>query len=364
MHVQAIRFAAVVLCLGICASSSGQVAGGTILGAITDTTGADIAGATVTVKNLDTGIVRASTTNEDGLYRVPNLIPGKYHVTGTAAGFSSVNQPATLTVGDELTVNLQLHVGQATELLEVKEEAPMISASTSVVSAVVDSTTVRELPLNARDWTALASLEPGVATVRTQKVLAIGNDRPNRGLGTQLTIGGNRPQQNNYRVDGVSINDYSNGAPGSVLGGDLGVDAIQEFSVVTSNASADYGRMSGGVINAITRSGTNNFHGSGYEFIRNSALDARNPFDFNPVNGLPFIPPFKRNQFGGTGGGPIRKDKTFLFGDYERLRQSLGNTQHAVVLSRNARAGQLTSGTVTIDPKVLPYLSLYPTPNG
>src|SRR5690349_16695210 len=359
MHVQAIRFAAVVLCLGICASSSGQVAGGTILGAITDTTGADIAGATVTVKNLDTGIVRASTTNEDGLYRVPNLIPGKYHVTGTAAGFSSVNQPATLTVGDELTVNLQLHVGQATELLEVKEEAPMISASTSVVSAVVDSTTVRELPLNARDWTALASLEPGVATVRTQKVLAIGTDRPNRGLGTQLTIGGNRPQQNNYRVDGVSINDYSNGAPGSVLGGDLGVDAIQEFSVVTSNASADYGRMSGGVINAITRSGTNLMHGSAYEFIRNSALDARNYFD--PVNR---IPPFKRNQFGATAGGPIRKDKTFIFGDYEGLRQNLSISQRVFVPSIAARAGQLSTGNVTVDPKVAPFLAIYPQPNG
>jgi len=342
-----------------------QVSGGTILGSIRDTSGANVARARVSIKNTATGITTTVTTNESGLYRVPNLIPGTYQITASASGFAStVENNLVLDVGAELAVNLQLHVGAVTEQVLVTEEAPEVATTNSTISAVVNENTVRELPLNARDWTALANLEPGVATVRTAVGLNANPGRVNRGWGTQLTIGGNRPQQNNYRMNGVSINDYGNGAPGSVLGGDLGVDAIQEFSVVTSNASADYGRSSGGIINAITRSGTNTVHGSAYEFIRNSALDARNPFDFNPVNGSPFIPPFKRNQFGGTLGGPIKKDKMFIFGDYEGLRQTLGISQRSVVLSPNARAGQLVAGPVTIDPKVVPYLAIYPLPNG
>ena len=132
----------------------------------------------------------------------------------------------------------------------------------------MNATTVRELPLNGRSWTDLAALQPGVDTIQTQPTFATGSDRGNRGFGQQLTISGARPQQNNYRLDGVSLNDYANGAPGSVLGGNLGVDAIQEFSVLTSNYSAEYGKTSGGVVNAITRSGTNGFHGSVYEFLQ------------------------------------------------------------------------------------------------
>jgi hypothetical protein len=346
--------------------AAAQVAGGTVLGVVRDTSGARVSKAEVSIKNTATGVTSTVTTNEIGLYRVPNLIPGNYEVTASASGFATtVETDLTLGVGAELAVNIQLRVGAMTEQIQVTGEVPDVSTTNSTVSAVVDERTVRELPLNARDWTALATLEPGVATVRTAVGLNANPGRANRGWGTQMTIGGNRPQQNNYRMNGVSINDYGNGAPGSVLGGDLGVDAIQEFSVVTSNAQADYGRSSGGIINAITRSGTNALHGSAYEFIRNSALDARNPFDFNPVNGQPFIPPFKRNQFGGTSGGRIRKDKMFIFGDYEGLRQSLGNTQNVVVLSPSARAGVLANGTtVKIDPNVLPYLQLIPAPNG
>lgn len=166
-----------------------------------------------------------------------------------------------------------------------------------------------------------------------QSPLAIGNQRANRGLGTQLSIGGNRPQVNNYRVDGMSINDYSNAGPGSILGVVLGVEAVQEFSVVTNSAPASYGRTSGGVINSITRSGTNDPHGSSYEFFRNSALDARNFFDPSKV------PAFHRNQFGADTGGPIIRDKTFIFGDYEGVRQSLTTTSVNVVPSLAARNG-------------------------
>ncbi len=230
---------------------------------------------------------------------------------------------------------------------------------------MIDSHTVVDLPLNGRDWTSLTLLEPGVAQVRTQKALGVTNDRPNRGLGSDITIGGNRPQGNNYRLDGVSINDYSSGAPGSITGAVLGVDAVQEFTVVTSNAPADYGKTSGGVINAASRSGSNSLHGSAYEFIRNSALDARNYFDTaKNSSGALIVPPFRRNQFGVSVGGPIYKDHTFFFGDYEGFRQSLSQTNSITVPSAAARSGNLVSGTVAVDPRIAPFLPLFPMPNG
>src|SRR5436305_7473055 len=156
-----------------------------------------------------------------------------------------------------------MKVGTAVRTIQVTGEAPAVQLATSDISAVVNATTVRELPLNGRSWTDLATLQPGVDAIHTQPDFAAGTDRGNRGFGQQLTISGARPQQNNYRLDGVSLNDYANGAPGSVLGGNRGVDAIQEFSVLTSNYSAEYGKTSGGGVNAITRRGTNQCHGSG-----------------------------------------------------------------------------------------------------
>ncbi len=268
-------------------------------------------------------------------------------------------------MGESRQINVALQVGQATEQVSVVGSTISdIQLVTSSVGNVVDSHTVVELPLNGRDWTSLTLLEPGVAQVRTQKALGISNDRPNRGLGTDETISGNRPQGNDYRLDGVTINDYSSGAPGSITGAVLGVDAVQEFSVISSNADAEYGRTSGGVVNAASRSGTNAIHGSAYEFLRNSALDARNFFDGRK------IPSFKRNQFGASAGGPIWKDHTFFFGDYEGLRQGLNTTSGITVPSANARAGNLVGGTVTVDPLVAPFLActpsscLFPLPNG
>ncbi|HWY70341.1 MAG TPA: carboxypeptidase regulatory-like domain-containing protein [Terriglobales bacterium] len=357
---QPVRFflSLLFLAFGVVSNLHAQVAAGTILGAITDTSGASIPNAAVSIKNPATDFVRNVVTNSEGLYRAPDLDPGTYQVSAAAHGFATgVRNSVTLRIGAELVVDMQLRVGVVNETVEIKGDTPSVETSTSTIATVVDARTVRELPLNARDWSALSNLEPGVATVRTQVGAASGFERSNRGFGTQLTVSGNRPQQNNYRLDGISINDYSNGGPGSVLGGNLGVDAIQEFSVVTSNATADYGRTSGGIINAVTRSGTNAFHGSAYEFLRNSVLDASNFFDLKK-------PPFKRNQFGATAGGPVRKDRTFIFGDYEGLRQTLNVTQRSTVPSQAARNGQLTTGTVQIDPKVQPYLALFPLPNG
>ena len=328
-----------------------QVAGATVSGAVTDISGSAIPNATVSIINAATNETRVFSTNETGFFSVPNLQPGQYTIKAAAQGFQGSATHIILAVGAQQLVNFSMKPGDVVENVEVTDVPPTVELASSALSSVVDARTVRELPLNGRDWTQLATLQPGVAAVRTEKAVAVGADRGNRGYGAQLTISGGRPQQNNYRLDGISINDYSNGAPGSVVGLDLGVDAIQEFSVITSNYSAEYGRTSGGVINAVSKPGTNRLHGNAYEFLRNSALDARNFFD--PTTGKP---PFKRNQFGASLGGPIIKDRTFFFGDYEGLRQSLGFTVVDQVPSAAARS--------SAGPTVAPYLVFYPLPNG
>jgi hypothetical protein len=355
-----------------------QVAGGTLSGTISDPTGRAVPQAQIVITNVATGVEKTVTTNTDGFYTAVNLLPGTYQIKISATGFNSeLKTGITMNVGAQQTFDLVLRVGTVTHTVQVTTEAPAIQVTSSEISATVNATTVRELPLNGRSWTDLAALQPGVDTIQTQPSFATGSDRGNRGFGQQLTISGARPQQNNYRLDGVSLNDYANGAPGSVLGGNLGVDAIQEFSVLTSNYSAEYGKTSGGVVNAITRSGTNAFHGSAYEFLRNSALDAKNFFEAADAPKAPF----KRNQFGGAIGGPIIKNHTFFFADYEGIRQSKGIANVDFVPSPAARQGTLqctaadvsnnvpgcisttNTKTVTVDPAVQKYLALYPVPN-
>jgi hypothetical protein len=335
-----------------------QVAGATISGTISDSSGGAIPAAKISIKNAVTGIVRNMYTNSDGYYTAPNLLPANYELMVSAQGFNTeVMRGIELAIGAQQTIDLTMHIGTITNTVVVTTKAPTVQLSTSDISAVVTANTVRELPLNGRSWTDLATLQPGVNAITTQVSFRSGDDRGNRGFGQQLTISGARPQQNNYRLDGVSLNDYANGAPGSVLGGNLGVDAIQEFSVLTSNYSAEYGKTSGGVVNATTRSGTNQLHGSAYEFLRNSALDARNFFDVAK-------PPYKRNQFGGAIGGPILKNRTFFFADYEGDREAKGITQVDFVPTLLARMGQLSTGAVTVNTAAQRYLTLFPTPNG
>jgi hypothetical protein len=347
-----------VLC-SIAANLHAQVAGGSISGTVSDSSARVVSKVQIKITNIATGVSREVTTNEDGVYSAPNLLPGTYEAKFSAPGFQTDTRSGIeLMVGAVVVLDLTLRVGGVHESLVVQSEVPALQMSTSDISAVVNASTVRELPLNGRSWTDLAELQAGVSAIHTQPDFAAGTDRGNRGFGQQLTISGARPQQNNYRLDGVSLNDYANGAPGSVLGGNLGVDAIQEFSVITSNYEADYGKTSGGVVNAITRSGTNQLHGSVYEFIRNSKLDARNYFDVGN------IPPFKRNQFGGTLGGPIVKDHTFFFADFEGIRQSKGITTVATVASAEARAGLLChnpAGDTNIPP--CSQIQLQPGPN-
>ncbi|HWY53705.1 MAG TPA: TonB-dependent receptor [Terriglobales bacterium] len=336
----------------------GQVVGGTISGRVTDISGAAIASAKVSIKNIATDVSTTATTNQQGIFTAPNLLPGNYEASVSAIGFqTSIQKGITLTVGAEQSLNFTMKVGTINEKIEVTAVSSDLQLASSTISGVEDSKTIVELPLNGRSWTDLAQLQPGVSAIRIMAPVS-STDRLGRGFGVELSISGGRPQQNNYLLNGISINDYTNQAPGSILGGNLGADAVAEFNVLTVNQPAEYGRTSGGVISGINRSGTNHFHGSAYEFLRNSALDARNYFDG------PSIAPFRRNQFGISAGGPIRKDKTFIFGDYEGLRQSLGLSMVDQVPSLAARAGQLSTGNVTVDPLVKPYLAFYPLPNG
>ncbi len=339
MRIRSIALIAALSIVGSCSLKS-QVTGATVVGKVTDVSGSVVPSAKVDVLRISTGTHTEVTTNEAGSYTIPNLVPGTYRITVTAPSFGTqVTNGLDLEVGQTLEQNYALAPGSVTQQVDVTSSTPAVDLATSQVSNVVDSSTVRQLPLNTRDWTLLATLQPGVSLVRTEKAVAVGADRGNRGYGAQLTVAGGRPQQNNYRIDGISINDYSNGAPGSVAGVNLGVDAIQEFSVVTANASADYGREAGGVVNAVSRGGTNTYHGTLFDFFRNDALDARNYFD--PVK----KGELRKNQFGAALGGRFIKDKTFFFANYEGIRQTAGIPFTVNAPSANARQGILNCST-------------------
>ncbi len=307
-----------------------QVTGATLTGTVTDPTGGVVTNATVSATNTATAITRDTTSDSAGLYTIANLVPGVYEVKVSATGFSTdVQSGLTLAVGQQLQLNFGLRVGQTTTNVEVTGAAPQIDLTSSAVSGQVESQTVRELPLNGRDWTSLAVLQPGVKPIETQMAFAT-SARGNRGFGGELTVSGQRSTFNNYRIDGIVVSDYAMSSPGNVIGVVLGVDAIQEFSVLTGGFPAEYGRATGGVVNAITRSGTNQFHGTVFEFLRNSALDANDYFDRAADKSKP---PFKRNQFGVAAGAPILKDRLFVFADYEGLRQTKGIPSSNTVFS-------------------------------
>ena len=323
-----------------------QLVGATLSGTIVDESHAAIPKTTVSILNVATGVTTTVTTNDQGIYNAPNLLPGNYQISVSAPGFEkTVQNGVVLTVGAQQVLNISMKVGLVSQTVEVTTEAPGVELASSTINGSVSSNTIEEMPLNGRSWTDLATLQPGVSSIH-DIAAATTHDRLGRGLGNQMSVDGGRPQQNNYLLNGISVNDYSNQAPGSILGENLGADAVAEFTILTSNYSTEYGRSSGGVISAITRSGTNQFHGSAYEFLRNSAMDAANFFD-NAL-GSP-KPEFRRNQFGVSAGGPIQKDKTFIFGDYEGLRETTGLSTVDTVPSRAARGIAPGGTTATQD---------------
>lgn len=351
-------FTWVLLCSGF---AFAQVTTGTISGIVKDSTGAVVPGAALSAKNTNTGITRTTTTDASGRYRVPELMVGDYEVTAAASGFQTAERTGiTMTVGREAVVDFTLQVGAVAEKITVSGEAPIVETSNATVANLVNEREMRDLPLNGRSYADLTAIQPGVVSnIGVASSVFTG--------GPRISINGARAQQSLYLLDGMDIvSPYENVTPVSVLNELLGVDAIREFSVLRNNFGAQYGRALGGVINAVTRSGGNDWHGGAFEFLRNSALDAKNFFDRHD---LP-IPPFKRNQFGGSLGGPIVKDKTFLFLSYEGLRQRLGLSVDGFTPTVEARtqgiirdkSGNITS-TVPVNPDIVPFLNLLALPN-
>src|SRR5260370_30905410 len=281
-------------------------------GVITDATGGVLRQAGLTLQSEATGGRRSTHTDGRGYYLFSHLPPGEYAITAKLEGFQTAERRAiVLTVRREAVLDLTLSVGAVTSEAVVTADAALVETRNTALSAAMDTNAIRQLPLNGRDFAQLAVLTPGVAPSRRSS--------DSGGAGTKLVIGGNRPSQISFLLDGSDINDSSNNTPGSVAAVLLGVDTLPEFRVLTNAYSAAYGRSNGGVVTAVTRAGTNHFHGSVFEFVRNSAFHAKNFFDALTAP----IPPFKRNQFGAEVDGPIVRNKTFFLASYEGLRQRL-----------------------------------------
>lgn len=325
-----------------------------ITGTVKDQAGAVIPGAKVTARSLETNLTRSTVTDGEGRYTFPELRVGQYEVLAEQRNFESEKRGLTLTLGETFAIDFTLKAASGGFKVDVTDTAPLVNTETSELSYLVGEKAIRELPLNGRNYTDLALLQPGV----TSYPLRDGGSVVAHGTG--ISINGQDIRSNVYLLDGTLQNDFTNGPAGSAANTALGTESIREFRVETNNYSAEFGRNYGGQINAVSKSGANQFHGSAYEFLRNDNLDARNFFDREPIG----KPEFKRNQFGGTIGGPIKKDKTFFFFGYEALRERLGKTLNSAVPDANARNGVLPSGTVTVSPAIKPYLDLYPLPNG
>ena len=352
--VSAIAAVAVASALG--GAVHAQTVGASLQGIVTDPAGAAVPNADVAVISAATGGTWELKTDSTGHYRLPVLQPGEYELHVSQTGFRPVAQRGIrLTVGQSAVIDVKLELGRIAEEMTVTGAAPIINTTSGALSGLVSDKEIRELPLNGRSFQQLALLQTGVTPA-----LAAGSDVVG-GRTPKISINGARPEHSSFLLDGTDINNVYNKTPGSSAGVLLGVEAVLEFQVLTNAYSAEFGRSAGGVINAVTRSGANAVHGSGFEFYRNSALDARNYFD--PTDKP--IPDFYRHQFGAVAGGPIVKDRTFYFGAFESLIERLGVTGLTAVPDDNARLGILPSGPVTLHPLVPQYLdTLFPRANG
>ncbi len=344
--------------------ASAQVVGGAVSGTVSDESGAVLPGTHVLIKSLETGAARELTTNSVGRYSAPSIAIGLYEVTADKNGFRTETKTGiNLVVGQSATVDFTLTLGQEQQIVTVEEALTPVSLTTEQTSGLVSERQVKELPLNGRSFDGLLTLNPGIVNYTSQRSGGIGTS--NSAVGNMFAVLGRRPQENLFLLNGIEYTGASliNNTPGGASGQLLGVDAVREFNVVTDTYGAEYGKRPGAQISVVTASGSNAWHGSAYEFFRNSALDARNFFDGGSV------PLFQRNQFGAAAGGPIKKDKLFVFGNYEGFRQNLGLSNVTLVPNDAARNGNLpgANGTVShikVAPEVATLLSLWPVANG
>jgi hypothetical protein len=336
-----------------------QVTTGAIAGTVRDGSGAVVPGATLRAANIETGLARSTVSDSGGRFLFTSLPVGRYELRAEMAGFdAALSKDIAVDVGATQQRDLVLPLSTLSTQVTVIAQAPLANFTSPELSYLVDEGTLRDLPLNGRNYTDLALLQPGVQAFRNRQGGSI------VALGLQMNVNGQDGRSNVFLIDGTVMNNVTNGPAVSAAGTSLGAEAIREFRVESNSYSAEFGRNQGGQINAITKSGTNELHGSLFEFHRNDNLDARNFFDRSK-------PEFKRNQFGAAIGGPLRRDRTHWFATYEALRENLGRTITSTVPDRNARAGLLPDSArpdqlldAGVRPEIRPYLDLYPAPNG
>ena len=341
-------------------SGAAQLTTATLAGRVLDANGGTLPGVTITARQTETGLQRTTTSDAQGRYVIAAVPPGTYEIRAELAGFRPLlRSGVTLTIAQTAVVDLTMTVGGIAETVTVVGEAPTVNTRGGELSYLVDERAIEALPLNGRNFTDLALLQPGVVAYPHRD----GGSVVAHGLG--MSVNGQDPRSNVYLLDGTLLNDMTNAPAGSAAGTALGMETVQEFRVETNAYSAEFGRMSGGQINVLTKAGSNQVRGSVYEFHRNEALDAKNYFD---VAGKPA---FTRNQFGGAAGGPLRRDRLFFFAGYEALKENLGRTITSTVPDENARRGFLPDPAnpgallnVGVSAGVAPYLAEYPRPNG
>src|SRR5580704_8983763 len=339
-----------VLCiLGVCSSVCGAQVSANLSGRVADPSGAAVPSASVTAINLETGTSRRAITNQVGEYQLFELPIGRYEVHAKKDGFAEkIRTGIGLVVGQDATADLTLQIGQVDQHVTVTDDVPIVNGSTPDISGLVGERQIRELPLNGRSYDLLLTLNPGIVNFTSQKTGGTGVS--NSTTGNNFAVSGNRPQQNIFLLNGVEFtgaaeNNMQPGGPSQQL---LGVESVREFNVLRDSYGAEYGKRPGAQVIIVTQSGTNRVHGSAYEYLRNNVFDAPNYFDQGGA------PPFQRNQFGASLGGPLKKDRAFLFGNYEGYRQHLHQTSVAFVPDLASRAAAV--------PSVQPLLNLWPTP--
>jgi hypothetical protein len=361
---RSIRAVVLLVLLSLYAYVWSQIVGGSILGTIHDVSGAAIPGARVQIRNTETGATRVITSDATGRYAAPSVPIGPYSVSASKEGFSTQTQTGLrLVVGQSSEIDITLSVGQVQQEVTVAAVPATVELSTQQTSGLVDEKQVKELPLNGRSYDELMTLNPAIVNYSSQRSGGIGTS--NSAVGNMFAVSGHRPQDNLFLLNGIEYTGASeiNVTPGGTSGQLLGVDAVREFNVVTDTYGAEYGKRTGGQVSIVTASGTNSLHGSVFEFLRNSAFDARNYFD--QAN----IPEFQRNQFGGALGGPLTKNKIFLFGNYEGFRQNLHLSDVTLVPDNEARLGYIPNSSgkesyVGLNNASQALLSLWPVQNG
>lgn len=332
-------------------TANAQVVGASISGTIRDASGAVVPNAEVTIHDLETGAIRKLVSDNDGFYSAPSLPVGRYEVTAEKAGFSLQSRTGiNIAVGQNAIVDFSLFVGKVEQQISVTAAPQAVNTTTQQTSGLVTARQVKELPLNGRSYDELITLNPATVNFTQERSGAVGTS--NSSPGNMFAVAGHRPQDNLYLLNGIEYTGASeiNVTPGGTSGQLLGVDAVREFNVVSDTYGAEYGKRTGAQISIDTESGTNRVHGSVFEFLRNSVLDARNYFDHGN------IPIFQRNQFGGALGGPIVRNKLLAFGNYEGYRQNLGLSDVTLVPDDTSRAQAV--------PSVRPLLALWPAQNG